>query len=144
MCRGAAACQLLALSALAAHLFVFSLARACLLCDDQSVVALARKSADFMAELRSLVAADARVATADIHSIHCGVVELTDRYDVDGLANGDRLVVRLRAHPRATQSAGFSSAAPLSGHKRDADGPAVSDADGGASASKRPKSGSNK
>jgi len=141
--RGASACQLLALSSLATHLFVFSLARV-FVCDYQSVVALARKSADFMAELRSLVAADARVAAADILTIHCGLIELRDRYDVDGLANGDRLVVRLRAHPRATQSAGFSSAVPLSGHKRGADGSAAKRADGGESASKRPKSGSSK
>ena len=50
-----------------------------------------------MAELRSLIAADAQVADADILSIHCGVVELTDRYDVDELDNADVLVVRLRA-----------------------------------------------
>ena len=58
---------------------------------------LARSSADFMAELHSLIADDARVAVADVVSIHCGVVELTDRYDVDELANGDTLIVRLRA-----------------------------------------------
>ena len=105
---------------------------------------LARKSADLMAELRGLVAADARVSVADVVSVHCGLVELTDRYDVDELVNDDMLIVRLRAPPRATQSAGSAAAAPLSGHKRGADGPAAKGADGGEveSASKRPKDGS--
>ena len=113
-------------------------------CNAQSLVKLARKSADLMAELRGLVAADARVTMAHVVSVHCGLVKLADRYDVDELVNGDPLIVRLRTPLRAPQSAGLAAAVPLSGHKRVADGPAASGADGGESASKRPKSGSNK
>ena len=84
-------------------------------------MALARNSADYLTELRVRIADDARVAVADIVSIHCGVVELTDRYDVDELVNADVLVVRLRAPPQAPLAAGSSAAAPLSGHKRGAE-----------------------
>ena len=110
----------------------------------QSLVALARSSADFMAELRSLIAADARVADADILSIHCGVVELTDRYDVDELVRGDTLVVRLRTIPQAPgaqPSEPSAAAVPAAGQKRSADTPDLA-ADSKASsesAAKRPK-----
>ena len=109
-------------------------------CGLQSVVVLARSSADFMTELHNVIAAIARVSVADVVSVHCGLVELTDRYDVDELVNGDTLIVRLRSSPSAPQSAG-SAAASMSGHKRDAEGPAAKDVDGGVleSASKRPK-----
>jgi len=90
----------------------------------QSRPTLARSSADFMAELRSLIAADARVPEADILSIHCGVVELTDRYDVEALASGDVLVVRLRTVPKAPVPAAPPAAAvQMSGHKRGAEDP---------------------
>ena len=112
----------------------------------QSLLALARSSADFMSELRSLIAADARVAVADILSIHCGFVELTNRYDVDALTNADTLVARLRTIPQApgAQPSGPSAAAaPAAGQKRVADAP-DSGADSKASSSseaaaKRPK-----
>ena len=60
---------------------------------------MARSSADFLTDLHQLVAADARVAVADVVSIHCGLIELTDRYEVDTLImiNGDTLIVRLRS-----------------------------------------------
>jgi len=113
----------------------------------QSLMVLARSSADFLAELRSLIAADARVAEADIVSVHCGVVELTDRYDVDALVNADTLVVRLRAPAQAPLPAGSSAAAPLSGHKRGAeDSAAAIPAEGESSsgpAAKRSKSSGN-
>jgi hypothetical protein len=116
----------------------------------QSVVALARSSADFMAELRELIAADAQVADADILSIHCGVVELTDRFDADELVNADVLVVRLSAPPQAPLPAGSSGAAPLSGHKRGAEdsaaaaGSAPAEGESGSGpAAKRSKTSSN-
>ena len=84
---------------------------------------LTRSSADFMAELRSLIAADARVPEADILSIHCGVVELTDRYDVEALASGDVLVVRLRTPKPPVPAAPPAAAVQMSGHKRGAEDP---------------------
>ena len=81
-------------------------------CDAQSLLALVRSSADFMSELRGLIAADARVAVANIVSIHCGVVELTDRYDVDALVNADTLVVRLRSAPPVALSRRLGMAGP--------------------------------
>ena len=110
----------------------------------QSRLTLARSSADFMAELRSLIAADARVAEADIVSIHCDVVELTDRYDVDELARGDALVVRLRTIPQAPgaqPSEPSAAAVPAAGQKRSADAPdsAADNQASSESAAKRPK-----
>ena len=99
----------------------------------QSLLALARSSADFMSELRSLIAVDARVTEADILSIHCGVVELTDRFDVDALTNADTLVVRLRSAPPAALSrrrnATEFAASASSGGGADADPVAASDED---------------
>jgi len=90
----------------------------------KSVLQLTRSSADFMVELRDLIVADARVAVADILSIHCGVVELTDRFDVDALVSGDVLVVRLRTAPKPPVLAAPPAAAvQVSGHKRGAEDP---------------------
>jgi hypothetical protein len=108
----------------------------------QSRLTLDRSSADFMAELRNLIVADARVAEADIVSIHCGVVELTDRYDVDELVRGDALVVRLRTIPQAPGLSQPSAAAvPAAGQKRSADAPdpAADNQASSESAAKRPK-----
>ena len=113
-------------------------------CCKESLVALARRSADYLTELRGQIAHDAQVAVADIVSVHCGLFELTDRYDVDELVNADILVVRLRTHLWVPESVGSSAAAPVSGHKRGADGSAAKGADGGESTSKRSKSSSNK
>ena len=114
----------------------------------QSLLTLARSSADFLDELCQLIAADAGVSVADIVSIHCGVVELTDRYDVDALVNADTLVVRLRTAPAAPSPVASASAVvSASGHKRGsvaAAGAAAqsSNGDGSQPASKRAKPGS--
>ena len=121
----------------------------------QSLLALARSSADFMTELRELIAADARVADADILSVHCGVVELTDRYDVDDeLVNADTLVVRLRSRSaplvalsRRRGAAGSAAAFASSGVGVGADTVAVSDDESDSQvvpAAKRAKRGADK
>jgi len=105
-----------------------------------------------MAELRALVAADARVAEADVVSIHCGLVELTDSYGVGELVNADTLVVRLRSAPPAALSrrrgvAGSAAAAASPGGGMDADTVAASDQDSDCEivpAAKRAKRGADK
>jgi len=100
-----------------------------------------------MTELRNLIVLDARVAVADILSIHCGVVELTDRYDVEALASGDVLVVRLRTAPKPPVLAAPPAAVvQVSGHKRGAEdstaatGSAPAEGEsGGSQAAKRSK-----
>jgi len=75
-----------------------------------------------MTELRSLIVLDARVGVSDILSIHCGVVELTERFDVDALASGDVLVVRLRTAPNPPAPVAPPAAAvQVAGHKRGAE-----------------------
>ena len=111
-------------------------------------MALIRSSADFLTELRQLIAADAGVSVAVILSIHCGPVEIKDRYDVDALVNADTLVVRLRPALSAPSPVASSSATvSVSGHKRGsvaAAGAAAqsSNGDGSQPASKRAKPGS--
>ena len=106
-----------------------------------------------MTELRNLIVFDARVGVSDILSIHCGVVELTERFDVDALASGDVLVVRLRTAPNPPAPVAPPAAAvQVAGHKRGAEdsaaatsGSAPADGESGSPAAERSKpSGDNK
>lgn len=69
----------------------------------QRLLILARHSADLFAELLSSVAAGVGVASSAVLSMHCGPVQLQDRYDVDQLQHRDKIVLKLKAEVDITK-----------------------------------------